>query len=44
MSAKPSHTDLFINNRWVEAVSGRRFSTVDPATEQVLHWAVRGYR
>ena len=44
MSAKPSHTNLFINNHWVEAVSGRRFSTVDPATEQVLHCVSRGYR
>jgi acyl-CoA reductase-like NAD-dependent aldehyde dehydrogenase len=27
---------MFIDGRWVEAASGRRFDTVDPATEQVI--------
>lgn len=27
---------MFVDGRWVEAASGRRFDTVDPATEQVI--------
>jgi aldehyde dehydrogenase (NAD+) len=29
-------TDLFINNEWRPAASGRRFSVVNPATEEVI--------
>jgi aldehyde dehydrogenase (NAD+) len=29
-------TDLFINNEWRPATSGKRFSVVNPATEEVL--------
>ncbi|WP_280834984.1 aldehyde dehydrogenase family protein [Mycolicibacterium frederiksbergense] len=32
--SRPRH--LFIDGRWVEAASGRRFDTVDPATEGVI--------
>mmetsp|Transcript_12726 Transcript_12726/g.23094 ORF Transcript_12726/g.23094 Transcript_12726/m.23094 type:complete len:582 (+) Transcript_12726:107-1852(+) len=32
----PIKTKLFINNRWVESVSGRTFETVNPATEEVI--------
>lgn len=27
---------MYVDGRWVEAASGRRFDTVDPATEQVI--------
>jgi len=30
------YTRLFINNQWVDAVGGRQFATVDPATEEVI--------
>lgn len=30
----PKH--MYIDGRWVDAASGRRFDTVDPATEQVI--------
>ncbi len=30
------HTQCFINNRWVDAASGKTFPTVNPVTEQVI--------
>ena len=27
---------MYIGGRWVDALSGRRFDTVDPATEKVI--------
>jgi acyl-CoA reductase-like NAD-dependent aldehyde dehydrogenase len=32
----PFETRLFINNEFVPAVSGKTFSTVNPATEKVI--------
>src|SRR5438132_9754176 len=32
----PVRTDLFINNEWRPAASGRRFPVVNPATEEVI--------
>jgi len=29
-------TDLFINNEWRPALSGKRFPVVNPATEEVI--------
>src|SRR4029079_147750 len=40
--AKPKK--LFINGKWVEAASGRTFSTIDPATEQVICEVAEGDR
>ena len=28
----PKYTKLFINNEWVDAVSGKTFATYDPTT------------
>ena len=30
--AKPKYTQLFINNEWVNSVSGKTFEDIDPAT------------
>ena len=30
------HTQLFINNSFVDAVSGKTFATIDPATEEII--------
>lgn len=30
------HTQCFINGEWVDAASGKKFDTVDPATESVI--------
>jgi acyl-CoA reductase-like NAD-dependent aldehyde dehydrogenase len=35
-------TKLFINNEWVDAISGYSFSTINPATEQVICNVPRG--
>jgi len=40
--AKPKK--LFINGKWVEAASGRTFSTIDPSTEQVICEVAEGDR
>src|SRR5207245_1642921 len=32
----PVKTDLFINNEWRPALSGKRFPVVNPATEEVI--------
>ena len=37
-------TDLFIDDTWQPAESGRRFATIDPATEQVVHSFPTGER
>ena len=29
-------TKLFINNQWVDAVSGKTFTTLNPATEEEI--------
>ena len=36
--AKPEikYTQLFINNAFVEAASGKTFATIDPSTEEVI--------
>jgi len=34
--AKIGSTQLLINNQWVESVSGKRFETINPATEEVI--------
>jgi acyl-CoA reductase-like NAD-dependent aldehyde dehydrogenase len=31
-TVKPTYTKLFINNEWVNAVSGKTFEDIDPAT------------
>ncbi|XP_015600492.1 retinal dehydrogenase 1 [Cephus cinctus] len=42
LEAKPDpnptikYTKLFINNEWVDAVSGRKLPTINPATEKVI--------
>jgi len=33
---KVHSTKLLINNQWVESVSGKRFPTINPATEEVI--------
>ena len=33
---KIGQTKLLINNEWVESVSGKRFETINPATEEVI--------
>src|SRR5215471_928384 len=40
--AKPKK--LFIDGQWVEAASGKTFSTIDPATEQVICEVAEGDR
>ncbi|MBI1968190.1 MAG: aldehyde dehydrogenase family protein [Gemmatimonadetes bacterium] len=35
-SEDPVNTDLFINNEWRPAASGKRFPVVNPATEEVI--------
>ena len=35
-------TDLFIDDSWQPAASGRRFATIDPATEQTVAEVARG--
>ena len=32
----PKYTKLFINNEWVDAVSGKTFSTYDPTTGEKI--------
>ena len=36
------HTDLFINGHFVPAIDGRRFETIDPATEEPIACVARG--
>jgi aldehyde dehydrogenase (NAD+) len=36
------HTECFINGRWVPAISGKTFSTVNPATEEVIAEVAEG--
>ena len=33
---EPAHTGLFINNQFVDSISGRTFETLNPATGEVL--------
>src|SRR5206468_4628764 len=33
---RPVRTDLFINNEWRPAASGKRFPVTNPATEEVI--------
>ena len=33
---------MYIDGQWTDALSGRRFDTVDPATEQVITTVPRG--
>src|SRR6516164_11189862 len=35
-SVKVSATKLFINNKWVDATSGKTFPTINPATGEVI--------
>jgi len=35
-------TDLFINNAWTPAASGRRFDVINPATEEILASVAEG--
>src|SRR5215813_15548612 len=35
---------LYIDGQWVEAASGKTFSTIDPATEQVICEVAEGDR
>lgn len=39
---KTFQTKLLINNEWVSAASGKTFSVVNPATEEVLAWVAEG--
>ncbi len=36
------HTQCFINNRWVDAVSGKTFTTLNPATEEPIAEVAEG--
>jgi aldehyde dehydrogenase (NAD+) len=36
------HTDCFIDGKWVPAASGRRFATINPATEEVIAEVAEG--
>ena len=36
------HTQCFINGKWVDAVSGKTFATVNPATEEVICQVAEG--
>ena len=36
-------TQLFINNAFVDAASGKTFETIDPATEEVICKVSDGY-
>jgi phenylacetaldehyde dehydrogenase len=40
--AKPKR--LYIDGKWIEAASGKTFSTIDPATEQVICEVAEGDR
>ena len=33
---EPQHTGLFINNQFVDSISGKTFETLNPATGEVL--------
>ena len=33
---EPAHTGLFINNQFVDSISGKTFETLNPATGEVL--------
>jgi aldehyde dehydrogenase (NAD+) len=39
---KVRHTECFINGKWVAARSGKTFSTINPATEEVLAEVAEG--
>ena len=41
-SVKIRHTECFINNEWVPAVSGKTFATVNPATEEEIAQVAEG--
>ena len=36
MKPNIKYTQLFINNSFVDAASGKTFDTIDPATEEVI--------
>eukprot|EP01113_Clastostelium_recurvatum_P034965 TRINITY_DN4811_c0_g1_i1.p1 TRINITY_DN4811_c0_g1~~TRINITY_DN4811_c0_g1_i1.p1 ORF type:complete len:481 (+),score=146.16 TRINITY_DN4811_c0_g1_i1:176-1618(+) len=36
MSSPKYHSRLFINNEWVDSISGATFPTVNPATEEII--------
>ena len=39
---KIRHTQLFIDGKWQDAVSGKTFATIDPATEEVIAEVAEG--
>lgn len=39
---KVKHTQCFINGKWVDAVSGKTFATVNPVTEEVICQVAEG--
>src|SRR5256886_10096033 len=41
-ASDPVRTDLFINNEWRPAASGKRFPVENPATEEVLAQVAAG--
>ena len=42
MKPEVKYTQLFINNEFVDAVSGKTFDTVNPATEEVIAKVAEG--
>ncbi|HVX15738.1 MAG TPA: aldehyde dehydrogenase family protein [Pirellulales bacterium] len=40
--AKVKHTECFIGGKWVPAVSGKTFETINPATEEVIAQVAEG--
>ena len=41
---KVKHTECFIGGKWLPAVSGKTFSTVNPATEEIIAEVAEGDR
>jgi aldehyde dehydrogenase (NAD+) len=41
-AVKIRHTECFINNQWVPAVSGKTFATMNPATEEEIAQVAEG--
>ena len=39
---KIRHTQLFIDGKWQDAISGKTFATIDPATEEVIAEVAEG--
>lgn len=42
VQTKVQHTDCFIDGKWEPAASGRRFATINPATEEVIAEVAEG--